>query len=85
MSRKKNEIPPLVLERIYSMYRQGYTYTTIANVTKLSKDIVINRCQQAKIERNPIVLRNPKKTSPYDYLFDEPTAQGKMYRDYLKK
>lgn len=76
-------IEPQTLMRIFSMYEQGYTFKTIENVTKIDWQIIARRCRSAKLVRKNVVrtMRQPHK---YDHLFDEPTAQGKFYKEYLK-
>ena len=82
---KKIVIPPLVLERIFSMYRQGYTYQIIHEVTGYNRDTIANRCKGARLQRNKIEIKMVRKPGKYDHLFDEPVAEGKFYRDYIKK
>jgi hypothetical protein len=71
------------LARIYSMYAQGYTVTTISNTTGYPCNVVWHRIRKAKIKRI-ITVKVPRKPGKYDHLFDEPTAQGKMYEQYKK-
>lgn len=82
---KKIIIPPLILERLFSMYRQGYTYQTMHEVTGYNRDTIANRCRGAHLERNKIEIKVSRKPGKYDHLFDEPVAEGKMYHDYIKK
>ena len=82
---KKILIPPLILERIYSMYRQGYTYQTMHEVTGYNPITIANRCKGALLQRDKNQLKMPAKINKYDYLFEEPVCNGKMYADYFKK
>jgi len=67
------------------MYRNGYTYQTIYKVTGYNPFIIASRCRKARLERNKIEIKMSRKPGKYDYLFDEPVAEGKMYKDYDKK
>ena len=82
---KKIIIPALTLERIFSMYRMGYTYEVIAKNTGYSAQIIAHRCQGARLIRNEIKIKMSRKLGKYDHLFDEPVAKGKMYVQYIKK
>lgn len=74
-----------MLERIFSMYRQRYTYQTIHEVTGYKTDLIANRCRGAHIQRDKIEIKVMRKPGKYDHLFDEPKAQGKDYKDYIRK
>ncbi len=82
---KKIIIPPLVLEKAFAMYKQGYTYEIIAKNTGYSAQIIAHRCQGARLVRNEIKIKMSRKPGKYDHLFDEPVAEGRMYKDYVKK
>lgn len=82
---KKIIIPPLVLEKAFAMYKQGYTYEIIAKNTGYSAQIIAHRCQGARLVRNEIKIKMSRKPGKYDHLFDEPVAEGKMYVQYIKK
>jgi hypothetical protein len=67
------------------MRRQGYSYRIIAEYTKISEQIIAYRCRGARIQPNPMNIKVSRKPGKYDHLFDEPVAQGRMYKDYTKK
>lgn len=81
------EIPPLVVQRMISMYQQGYSVSTIAEVTGLSTTTVRSRLIAENIfdSKRGIVIAPSKKPGKYDHLFEEPKAQGKLYIEYKKK
>lgn len=82
---KKKAINPIILQRMYSMYQQGYQMTTISKETGYSYEIVKARITENNTTRDPVILKVPKQAGKYDHLFNEPVAEGKMYNDYFKK
>ncbi len=80
---KKIIIPPLVLERIYAMYKEGYSYRYMSGVTGFKQQFLMQKIKYAQIKRNMTTV-NHKAPGKYDYKFDEPTAEGKMYAQYRK-
>ncbi len=79
------KIPDIELNRIFTMFRQGYKVTTISRTTGYSCEVIEARVRRHKIIRNKTIVAAPRKPGKYDYLFFEQTAQGRMYIDYFKK
>lgn len=74
----------LIIDRICSMYRQNYKIETISKETGISINSIRSLIKSKGLLR-PEKITIPEKPSKYDYLINEPRAQGKMYEDYFKK
>lgn len=77
-------IEPITLQRIYSMYEQGFSFKTIATVTGINSRVISLRIYKDGIERKN-KLKKVMKPGKYDHLFEETKNPGKDYRDYVKK
>lgn len=67
-------------KQIIDLRTDGFSYTYIAGKVKEKRMEVQAFCQvYFKPEPKPI------KVNKYDHLFNEPVAQGKMYKEYVKK
>lgn len=81
---KKQVIPDMILERMYSMYGQGFNFKTISIETGYSPLLVACRIREEGVKINKRIA-NPIKAGKYDHLFEEKICEGKMYNQYKKK
>ena len=81
---KRLGIPDMVLERMYSMYGQGFNFTQIAIETGYSGTTVAHRIRAEGVKITE-KLNPPVKINKYDHLFEEKTCEGKMYNQYYVK
>lgn len=74
------------IEKIQLLRLRKFSYKEITIKLSISQHIVRKYCSHIKIpkESNKII-KPPRKVNKYDYKFNEPVAQGKMYVDYFKK
>ncbi len=82
-----------MLNKIQSMYQQGFPYSSINIETGVSVNVIRNRVGKTKdapstgrrMYFRPVENKPINKPHKYDHLFEEPRAQGKMYEEYLKE
>lgn len=73
------------IEKIQLLRLRNFSYNEITIKLSISQHLVRKYCSHIKPIKEELKFSKAIKVGRYDYKFNEPVAQGKMYVDYFKK